>query len=117
MCVPGPVTSYTSQGVNNWLRQGRGTVVTQGAEVLELIGQSGEHLVEPPRGEERPRDAAQPDRAAGAGVGAGQRAGQRRLDRTTGAGLHVRATEAALRRLEAQAASSARVEGGWRLAA
>ena len=26
MCVPGPVTSYTSQGVNNWLRQGRGTV-------------------------------------------------------------------------------------------
>ena len=57
MCVPGPVTSYTSQGVNNWLRQGRGTVVTHGAEVLELVGRSGEHLVAEPRGEDRPRDA------------------------------------------------------------
>ena len=37
MCMPGPVTSYTSQGVNNFLREGRGTVVTHGAEVLELL--------------------------------------------------------------------------------
>ncbi|GAA1921341.1 DNA-processing protein DprA [Nocardioides hwasunensis] len=57
MCVPGPVTSYTSRGVNNWVRQGRGTVVTHGSEVLELIGEAGEHLVEEPRGEERPRDS------------------------------------------------------------
>ncbi len=41
MCVPGPVTSYTSQGVNNFLREGRGTVVTHGAEVLELVGAAG----------------------------------------------------------------------------
>lgn len=113
MCVPGPVTSYTSQGVNNWLRQGRGTVVTHGAEVLELIGQAGEHLVEEPRGEDRPRDAL-------------TRVEQRVLEWVPvstpaevdsiaqRSSLHVRDTVGALRRLEDKRFVRFE-EGGWRL--
>lgn len=114
MCVPGPVTSYTSQGVNNWVRQGRGTVVTHGSEVLELIGQAGEHLVEEPRGEERPRDAL-------------TRVEQQVLEWVpvstpaevdsiaTLSSLHVRDTVGALRRLHAKRFVRFE-EGGWRLA-
>lgn len=113
MCVPGPVTSYTSQGVNNWLRQGRGTVVTRGSEVLELIGQAGEHLVEEPRGEERPRDALSTIEqqvlewvpvSAGAHVDSIAHLSS----------LHVRDTLGALRRLETKRFVRLE-EGGWRL--
>jgi len=114
MCVPGPVTSYTSQGVNNWVRQGRGTVVTHGSEILELIGRAGEHLVEEPRGEERPRDAL-------------TRVEQQVLEWVpvstpaevdsiaTHSSLHVRETVGALRRLRAKRFVLLE-DGGWRLA-
>lgn len=57
MGVPGPVTSATSQGVHERIRNGAASLVTSGAEVLELVGTSGEHLVDVPRGPERPHDA------------------------------------------------------------
>lgn len=113
MCVPGPVTSYTSQGVNNWLRQGRGTVVTHGSEVLELIGQAGEHLVEEPRGEERPRDALTPvERQVLEWVPVGLPAAVDSIAHL--ASLHVRETVGALHRLEAKCFVRFE-EGGWRL--
>jgi DNA processing protein len=56
MGVPGPVTSAPSQGVHQLIRTGAATLVTSGAEVLELLGVAGEHLVEEPRGETRARD-------------------------------------------------------------
>lgn len=56
MGVPGPVTAEQSQGVHDLLRAGVGTVVTTGADVLELVGSSGSNLCETPRGRSRPRD-------------------------------------------------------------
>lgn len=56
MGVPGPVTSAASQGVHGQLRSGAATLVSNGAEVLELLGASGEHLLVEPRAPERPRD-------------------------------------------------------------
>ncbi|NYD42413.1 DNA-processing protein DprA [Nocardioides panaciterrulae] len=56
MGVPGPVTSAPSEGVHELIRVGAATLVTGAADVLELLGVSGEHLVEPPRGRARPRD-------------------------------------------------------------
>ncbi len=57
MGVPGPVTSATSEGVHQLIRAGGATLVTQGQDVLELVGRPGEHLVPVPRGPEQPRDA------------------------------------------------------------
>ena len=56
MGVPGPVTSAPSQGVHQLIRTGAATLVTSGADVLELVGSAGDHLVETPRGQERARD-------------------------------------------------------------
>ena len=113
MCVPGPVTSYTSQGVNNWLRQGRGTVVTHGAEVLELIGGAGEHLVAEPRGEERARDGLTPvERQVLEWVPVSTPAEVDSIAHL--ASLHVRDTDGALRRLLAK--GFVRLDDrGWRL--
>lgn len=57
--VPGPVTSAPSQGVHQLLRRGA-SLVTCGAEVLELVGAAGEHLVEPSRSPVAPRDTLSP---------------------------------------------------------
>lgn len=56
MGVPGPVTSAPSQGVHQLLRTGAASLVTGAADVLELVGASGTHLLEEPRGPERRRD-------------------------------------------------------------
>jgi len=56
MGVPGPVTSAPSQGVHHWIRSGAATLVTGPADVLEMVGSAGEHLVDTPRGPERSRD-------------------------------------------------------------
>lgn len=44
MCVPGPITSVTSQGVHEEIRAGSGVLVTRTEDVLELISRPGEHL-------------------------------------------------------------------------
>ncbi|WP_435771159.1 DNA-processing protein DprA [Nocardioides sp. SYSU DS0651] len=56
MGVPGPVTSVASEGVHHLVRSGAATLVTGGADVLELVGGAGEALLEEPRGPDRPRD-------------------------------------------------------------
>jgi DNA processing protein len=54
--VPGPVTSATSAGVHHLIRTGAAGLVTSGAEVLEAVGASGEHLLEDPREPATSRD-------------------------------------------------------------
>lgn len=56
MGVPGPVTSAASQGVHQLLRNGGATVVTGGADVLEMLAASGEDLGVEPRGPVEDRD-------------------------------------------------------------
>jgi DNA processing protein len=56
MGVPGPVTSAQSQGVHHLARRGAASLVTGPDDVLEVIGGIGDHLLEPPREAERPRD-------------------------------------------------------------
>ncbi|MFG3206142.1 DNA-processing protein DprA [Streptomyces sp. NPDC048192] len=74
MGVPGPVTSALSAGVHDLLR-GEATLVTDAADVIELVGDMGE-LAPPRRGPVLPRDLLEPaaravlaalpgDRAAG----------------------------------------------------
>lgn len=54
--VPGPVTSASSAGCHRLLREGSAVCVTDVAEVLELAGRAGEHLVREPTVEGRPGD-------------------------------------------------------------
>ena len=56
MGVPGPVFSAASEGVHELLRSGGGSLVTSGADVLELLGASGEHLRDALRAPAEPRD-------------------------------------------------------------
>ncbi len=56
MGVPGPVTSAQSAGVHQVIRTGAATLVTSGEEALELLGAVGEHVLDLPRGKDRPRD-------------------------------------------------------------
>jgi DNA processing protein len=57
MGVPGAVTSACSVGVHHLIRTGGATLVTSGNDVLELVGEAGEHLTADPRGADEPRDA------------------------------------------------------------
>ncbi len=114
MCVPGPVTSYVSQGVHYCIRRGGSTLVTHGSEVLEVVGVSGEHLVEEPRGEERPRDLlTSVEQRVVEWVPVSRPADVESIARLSR--LHIRDTDPALRRLEEK--GFVREEaGGWRLA-
>ncbi len=114
MCVPGPVTSYTSMGVHQYLRRGGATLVTHGSEVLESVGAMGEHLLEEPRGPERPRDR----------LSAVERTVLEQVPALTPVDvdhiarfslLHVRDTVRALGRLEVKG-FVVRGDDGWRLA-
>ncbi len=58
MGVPGPVTSALSAGVHELLR-GEAALVTDAAEVVELVGDMGE-LAPPRRGPVLPRDLLEP---------------------------------------------------------
>jgi DNA processing protein len=113
--VPGPVTSAPSQGVHQLIRTGAATLVTSGAEVLEMVGGAGEHLVEEPRARTRPRDRLSwRDQQVldAVPVSTGARADS--IARTAGLGLlEVRS---ALTRLQ-RAGLVVSGEAGWRLAA
>ena len=56
LAVPGPVTSAQSQGVHQLVRRGAATLVTSAQEVLEMVGESGAHLVEAPQAPLTARD-------------------------------------------------------------
>ncbi|MFD9063815.1 DNA-processing protein DprA [Kitasatospora purpeofusca] len=63
MGVPGPVTSELSAGVHALVRSGAATVVTDAAEVVELIGAIGEDLAPQRSGPVLPRDLLEPEAA------------------------------------------------------
>ncbi len=115
MGVPGPVTSAPSQGVHELIRIGAATLVTNGPEVLELLGVSGAHLVEPPRGRTRPRDriSVRQQQVLDA-VPVRQAAGADSIARAAGVGLVEASTvlHALLRHGLVEQAGA-----GWRLAA
>jgi DNA processing protein len=56
MAVPGPVTSATSAGCHEWIRDGRASLVASAAHVLELLGAPGENLAGKPAARPDPRD-------------------------------------------------------------
>jgi len=56
MGVPGPVTSGASEGVHRLIRSGEATLVTCGAEVLEIVGGMGEYLLNEEPAPSLPRD-------------------------------------------------------------
>lgn len=114
MGVPGPVTSVTSQGVHEQVRRGAMHLVTGGADVLELVGAAGEHLVEVRREPTRPRDRLpkREQRVLDA-VPVGQSAGADSI--AVAAGVALQHVQGALERL-ASAGWVRRTEHGWRLA-
>lgn len=115
MGVPGPVTSVSSSGVHEQLRTGAMSLVTSGADVLELVGETGDHLVEPLRETATVRDRLSPrQRQVLDALPVAQSAGPDSIARTAGIGLlEVRA---ALARLHAVGLVS-HDESGWRLSA
>ena len=113
--VPGPVTSAPSQGVHQLIRVGAAVLATSGEEVLELVGSSGQHLVEVPRGLDGPRDrlTLRQQQVLDA-VPVSRCAGADSIARTAGLGLvEVRS---ALSRLAARGLVEQEARG-WRLAA
>jgi DNA processing protein len=56
MAVPGPLSSATSEGTHQLIRDGAATLVTRGEHVLEAVAPIGEHTTETLRGADRPRD-------------------------------------------------------------
>ncbi|MCZ4498175.1 MAG: protecting protein DprA [Marmoricola sp.] len=56
MGVPGPVTSAASQGVHQLIRTRNALLVADGADVLESVGESGQHLPVQRRGPVRAYD-------------------------------------------------------------
>jgi DNA processing protein len=114
MGVPGPVTSAPSEGVHRLLRSGQASVVTTGEDVLEVVGDVGEHLVQEPRGPQRPHDALTSRlRQVLEAVPAVRPAPADSISRTSGVGpdhTHAALTELARKGLVAP------VGKGWRLA-
>ncbi|WP_110181718.1 DNA-processing protein DprA [Nocardioides solisilvae] len=113
MGVPGPVTAAESQGVHERIRSGAAVLVTGGHDVLELLGRPGEHLVEVPRAEPRPRDrlTTRQQQVLDA-VPVARPAGADSVART--AGIGVREVYRALSLLEQQGLVR-RSPGGWTL--
>lgn len=64
MAVPGPVTSASSAGAHELLRETDAVLVTGADDVLEQVGRMGEHLVPLRRSPERPQDALDPEEFA-----------------------------------------------------
>ncbi|NYD58343.1 DNA processing protein [Nocardioides marinisabuli] len=114
MGVPGPVTSAQSQGVHQLVRVGAAGLVTTGPEVLEMVAESGQHLLEVPRGPETTRDRLDPvDRQVLDAVPVSRAVPSVSIARTAGIGPGT--TDAVLVRL--QEAGLVRSDGhGWRLA-
>jgi DNA processing protein len=113
--VPGPVTSASSEGVHQLIRQGTAVLVTGGGDVLELVSQSGEHLVDDPRAPARPRDRLTArHRQVLDAVPVARGAGTDSVART--AGLGIVEVRTALAHLHRQGLVQ-QDDDGWRLAA
>jgi DNA processing protein len=114
MAVPGPITSAPSEGAHQLIRSGAATLVTSGSEVLEVLGDAGEHLLDEPRGPVRQRDQLDRRRQQVLeAVPVSRRATADSIARTAGLGLLEVRT--ALGHLEGLGLVSLAGEG-WRLA-
>ncbi|MCU1588323.1 MAG: protecting protein DprA, partial [Frankiales bacterium] len=113
MAVPGPVTSGQSTGCHELIRSGKAVLVSQVAEVLELIGAAGEGLLTPERVAAHPRDAL-PEvlRRVLDAVPVRQPVGVARLART--AGVSALVVQQSLPQLLIAGLVEQR-DGGWRL--
>ena len=115
MGVPGPVTSAASEGVHEQLRSGAMSLVTRGADVLEVVSPSGTHLVDPPHDPVTERDLLTlRQRQVLDAVPAASAAGSDSIARTAGLGL--REVRGALGALETAGFVSGGLDG-WRLTA
>lgn len=113
MGVPGPVTSELSTGVHEQLRLGGMSLVTRGADVLELVSPAGTHLVEPLRDEATLRDTLTPrERQVLDAVPAVSGVGSDSIARTAGLGL--RQVRGVLEKLATAGLVTGDAEG-WRL--
>lgn len=114
MGVPGPVTSAPSEGVHELIRSGAATLVTRGADVLELVSPIGSHPSTVVRGPERPADRLpDSDRQVLDSVPVVTAVSAASVART--AGLAEPTVHAALERLRA-AGMVEKGRSGWRLA-
>lgn len=112
MGVPGPTASAQSQGVHDLLRRGA-ALVTRGVEVLEILGVSGEHLVEDRRAPAKPRDRLnRRDQQVLDAVPVANVAAADSIART--AGIDLMLVARALERLELVGMVE-HAHGGWRL--
>lgn len=113
MGVPGPVTSASSEGVHELIRNRDATLVTRGEHVLELVSPSGSFVAAVARAPETARDRLSDlDRQVLDAVPVASPAPAPSVART--AGVAERAARDALRRL--QAAGFVEVSPrGWRL--
>lgn len=113
MGVPGPITSAQSQGVHELLRSGSGSLVTSGADVLEVVGGAGDHTQPFARGEERLSDRLTlRQRQVLDAVPVANGVAADSIARTAGIGLVE--TRSALARL-ASVGLAEFTESGWRL--
>lgn len=113
MGVPGPATAGSSAGVHHLIRSGAATLVTHGKDVLELVGDPGQHLLQEPRGPATSRDhldIKQRQVLDAVPLGLGAPSGS--IARV--AGLGPKEVHAILARL-ADLALVEREESGWRL--
>jgi DNA processing protein len=60
MAVPGPVTSALSAGCHQLIRECGASLVTDAADVLDIVGELGVDAAEERRGETRPEDGLDP---------------------------------------------------------
>ncbi len=112
--VPGPVTSAPSQGVHQLIRSGSATLVTSGAEVLEVVSPAGHHLLDRPRGRDTARDRlTQRHKQVLDAVPLAHDVAADSIARTAGMGLME--VRSALTRLDALGMVE-RSASGWRLA-
>lgn len=113
MAVPGPVTAMTSTGCHELIRARKAELVTTAAEVLEQLGQSGEHLTQRLRAPAHPRDSLQEDaRRVLEAVPVRMAAGVSRIART--AGVSALVVQMVLPELLI-AGLVEQKDGGWRL--
>jgi DNA processing protein len=115
MGVPGPVTSMMSGGVHEWIRRGAMSLVTCGADVLEVVSPAGEQTRAPARGDDRARDKLKPrEKQVLDAVPAATPAPSDSIARTAGIGL--REVRGVLGRL-AEGGFVDQGPTGWRLTA
>jgi len=113
MAVPGPVTAAQSEGAHQLVRRGAAGLVTRGQEVLEMVGESGEHLDRPRRGRTRRRDLMpERDKQVLEAVPLHRGASVDSVARTAGIGLFE--VQSLLHRFQREGLVE-RADGGWRI--